>query len=255
MEDVRVWQSLCDRIGYQFKDRKLLREAFVHPSCLVNAPKGTQSYQRLEFVGDAVIELLASEELYARFPDAQEGTLTNYRSQLVNNRRLSEAARRLQLGPYIMFTRKAQHFCDDDYILACVFEALAGAMFIDGGGAWLHIQHLLKSHLLFNIEQVVTGNREFDPKSWLQSLAQDIFHKTPTYELVSAEGSPHERIYIVNLTIAGVDLGQSQGRSRKEAERAAALKVLNDTKDLTSNLPFSLLRHRDISSEIEFRRR
>src|SRR5689334_6030278 len=105
MEDERVWQSLCDRIGYQFKDRKLLAQAFVHPSCLVNAPKGTQSYQRLEFVGDAVIELLASEELYARFPDAQEGTLTNYRSQLVNNRRLAEAARRLRLGPHIKFTR------------------------------------------------------------------------------------------------------------------------------------------------------
>ncbi len=255
MENERVWQSLCDRIGYQFKDRKLLQQAFVHPSCLVNAPRGTQSYQRLEFVGDAVIELLASEELFARFPDAQEGALTNYRSQLVNNRRLSDAARRLRLGSYVIFTRKAQHFRDDDYVLACVFEALAGAMFIDGGGAWLHIQHLFKSHLLFDIEKVVTGNREFDPKSWLIGLAQDIFHKPPVYELVSVGGVPHDRTYTVKLTIAGIELGQSEGRSRKEAERSVALKVLNDTKDLTSNLPFSLLRDRDISSEIEFRRR
>lgn len=255
MEEERVWQSLCDRIGYQFKDRAILRQAFVHPSRLVNARGRIQSYQRLEFLGDAVIELLASEELFMVFPEAQEGTLTNYRSQLVNNRRLAEASRRLYLGQYISFTRKAADLRDDDYVLACVFEALAGAMFIDCGGGWLPIRHLLKKHLLFDIEQVVKGNREFDPKSWLIGLAQDIFHEHPTYELISESGVAHNKIYTVKVLIGGVSLAEGEGSNRKDAERAAALEALNKTKDLTTNLPFSLLRNRDISREIEFRRR
>ena len=254
MDNEKVFQNLCNQIGYQFRDKYLLRQAFVHPSCLVNSPKGVQSYQRLEFVGDAVIELLVSERLYELFPEAQEGALTNYRCQLVNNQRLADAARRLHLGRYILFTKMATQLRDDDHVLACVFEALAGAVFIDCGG-WLPVRHLLGEYLLFDIEQVMTGNRQFDPKSWLQTLAQDIFHQSPVYELVSTKGPDHDRIHTVKVLIAGVSLGQAQGQSRKEAEKSVALQVLNDTKDLTSNLPFSLLRRRDISSELEFRRR
>jgi ribonuclease III len=255
MEDERVWQSLCDRIGYQFKDRAILSQAFVHPSLLVNARGKVQSYQRLEFLGDAVIELLASEELYMLFPEAQEGTLTNYRSQLVNNRRLAEAARRLYLGQCISFTRRASDLRDDDYVLACVFEALAGAMFVDCGGRWLPVRHLLKKHLLFDIEQVVKGTREFDPKGWIQGLAQDIFGEHPIYVLVSEGGAAHKKIYVVKVVVRGVPLAEGEGSSRKDAERSAALEALNKTKDLTTNLPFGLLRHRDITREVEFRRR
>ena len=249
MENKEKWRELCGQLDYLFRDMRLLFEALRHPSWIVNKESsGLKSYQRLEFLGDRVVNLIAAERLFKMFPEASEGELTGYLALVVNNSRLADVAKRFNLSKYLSMSKgaEAEELRHNEYILACTLEALFGAIFIDSGGGYLKVRQLLNRHLLLDqeIKAVIETRRDFDPKSWLQELAQQKFKGTPDYKVVAREQETDN--YVVSVVINDVEFkGYGKGKNKKKAEKQAASRILRETRDLTSNLPFALLKQMD----------
>lgn len=214
-------------LGFRFNNRALLRLALTHPS--VSQEQGVKlpnTNQRLEFLGDSVLSLVLTEELYRRHPELEEGTLTQVRARLVNRRFLAERARRLGLGPYLILSRSEEATGGRDRTsnLADTFEALIGAMYLDGG------LEAVRAFVLRVFEPDLSASpasAEFDnPKGRLQELLQAASTQPLVYQLVSATGPDHDRRYECAVLHEGVELGRGTGRSKREAEAAAALQAL-----------------------------
>jgi ribonuclease-3 len=209
--------KLQNKIGYSFSDEKLLKRAFIHSS----ADMG-ESYERLEFLGDAVLELAVSELIFFERPDFAEGELTKSRAAVVNEGVLVAAARELELGDYIILGKGEQNSggSDKPSILADVVEALIGAVYIDGGfeSAKALVQKLLRGA----IEAVFSGGGLKDYKTRLQ----EHFHKKGIsdikYSVYKEEGPPHDKTFFVKLYVAGEEIAQGKGSSKKTAEQRAA---------------------------------
>jgi ribonuclease-3 len=218
--------ALQDRLGYRFRDLALLRLALTHPSVAHEQGAGMQHNQRLEFLGDAVLQLVLTTELYQKFPDMDEGPLTKARAQMVNRRTLAEQGQLLALGEDLVMSRgeELNRGRERPSALADAFEALLGAIFLDGGftAAQGFILTLFRTHFG---ELEVIPNLE-NPKGELQEMLQARSPEPVQYELASVSGPDHDRLFECAVYYRGKELGRGVGKSKKEAESKAALKAL-----------------------------
>src|SRR6185503_12699168 len=232
---VPKFAALQERLGYTFRDESLLRLALTHPSVAHESPGSTQHNQRLEFLGDAVLGLVLTRELYDRFPALGEGPLTKARAQLVNRRTLAAEARRLGLGENLILSRgeEASGGRQRQSALADAYEALLGAVFIDGG------YEAAREFILRSLSGVLGTLTEIpnleNPKGELQELLQATSPDAPQYEMTYASGPDHDREFECAVFHGGIELGRGRGKSKKEAESQAALLALRKLRDKTTD--------------------
>lgn len=221
-------EAFQDRLGYSFQDPSLLELAFVHRSVLNERPDYQgQSNERLEFLGDAVLEIIVTDYLFHRFPKEQEGALTRMRSEAVCEASFAKIARKIGLSQMLVLGHgeAMQGGRDKDSLLADSFEALAGAIYLDGG------EDFLKTWFLsFVKEMPLVGGDGWDranPKSALQTYLSRR-GKDYSYELLESSGPDHHPTFLVALYVEGREVSRAKGASRKKAEALAASKYLED---------------------------
>ena len=217
---------LEERIEYKFRNSLLLAEALTHPSLGHEAQCYHFDYQRLEFLGDAVLQLIITEYLFSHFQAEAEGQLTKLRSRLVSRDALRTHAAALDLGRYILMGRgeEASGGRERTSTLADAFEALIGALYLDGG---LEVaKNFILTQTRGDLAKLAEEPVDFNPKGDLQELLQSISPRSPGYELVSQSGPEHEKTFVSEVVWEGIVLGQGNGRSKKQAETAAALEAL-----------------------------
>lgn len=213
-----------NRLGYRFKDRRLLRSALTHRSYVhETASRPGESYERFEFLGDALLGFFVSDVLFREDSDSSEGVLTRRKQLVVRTATLAEAARRLGLGEELRLGRgeDASGGRRKSSLLADVFEAVLGAVYLDGGlrPARAFVRRHLRQSLL---EAASAQEVAEDYKTRLQERIQGRLRVTPTYRIVSTEGPPHAREFEVAVRVGKRALGTGRGTSRKQAEQAAA---------------------------------
>jgi ribonuclease III len=220
-------ESLEERIGYKFRNPLLLAEALTHPSLRHETQQYQFDNQRLEFLGDAVLQLVMTEHLYGHFQEEAEGKLTKLRSRLVSREALTIHASRLGLGAYVMMGRgeEASGGRERNSTLADCFEALVGAIYLDSDLTTVR-QFILKQARP-DLEQLVEEPVDVNPKGHLQELLQAITSRSPAYEVISQHGPEHEKTFVVRAIWEGMILGEGTGRSKKQAETAAALEAMH----------------------------
>ena len=217
---------LEERIEYKFRNSLLLAEALTHPSLGHEAQHYHFDYQRLEFLGDAVLQLVITEYLFSYFQIEAEGQLTKLRSRLVSRDGLKAHAAALDLGRYILMGRgeETSGGRERTSTLADAFEALIGALYLDGG---LDVaKNFILTQTRADLAKLAEEPVDFNPKGDLQELVQSISPRSPVYELVSQSGPEHEKTFVSEVVWEGIVLGQGMGRSKKQAETAAALEAL-----------------------------
>ena len=221
------------RIEYQFRDIGLLRLALTHPSVAHEQGRLVRHNQRLEFLGDAVLGLILTWELYEKFPGASEGPLTKARAQMINRRTLAEKARQIDLQNDLILSRgeEANLGRNRASALADAFEALIGAVFVDGGF------EAARKFVLQSFRDVVGELTELptldNPKGELQEILQAKSAEAPQYVVAGESGPDHDRDFECVVTHGGIELGRGRGKSKKAAESEAAfvaLKALRDKK-------------------------
>jgi ribonuclease III len=220
------------RLGYTFRDEGLLRLALTHPSVAHESGTPSPHNQRLEFLGDAVLQLVLTQQLYEKFPDSDEGPLTKARAKLVNRRTLAECARSLGLGTHLILSRGEESSGGRDRAstLADAFEALLGAVFLDSGFEAAREFILREFGAAFG--KLDTLPVIENPKGELQELLQARSPESPEYHVVSATGPDHDRMFECTVQHEGVELARGSGKSKKAAESdaaKAALKKLRET--------------------------
>lgn len=218
-------ENLQESISYRFGQVKLLATALTHSS-FANE-QGCDHNERLEFLGDAVLELAVSEELFKRFPDAPEGTLTKLRAKLVSMPSLAETARGLNLMTYISLGRgeESQGGRDRDSLLSDAFEALLGAVFLDGG--YLEARRVVVELFAPRWPRDIDPPKARDFKSRLQELTQRDHKSRPIYRLMGSSGPEHEKLFEVELTLPDGRTLTALGSSVKKAEQTAARQALD----------------------------
>jgi ribonuclease-3 len=228
---VAEYDVLQSRLGYAFKDSALLRLALTHPSVAHEQGAPVQHNQRLEFLGDAVLQIILTSELYAKFPDSGEGPLTKARAKLVNRRALAEHGRQVGLGEFLILSRGEESHGGRERpsTLADTFEAVVGAIFLDGGfdaGRQFILRQFREALGELNILPILEN-----PKGELQELLQAASAEPPQYRVVSATGPDHDRIFECTVHHAGAELARGQGKSKKAAEGEAALAALKKLRE------------------------
>lgn len=220
-------EELEKALKLEFKQKNLLKTAFTHRSYL-NEHSGEKLFhnERLEFLGDSVLGFIVSEYLYREYPNRPEGDLTNFRSSIVNARTLSEVARKLNLGKYLLLSKgeEATGGRDRQYLLANTFEALLGAIYLDSG--LKHCEELINNHLLPLLPEIIDQGAYKDFKSGLQETAQEKFNTTPTYKVLEELGPDHDRTFRVGVFLNDKEIGQGTGKSKQQAEQEAASQAL-----------------------------
>ncbi len=223
---MRTLEDLQKEIGITFKDHELLERAFIHRSYLNEARNLKISNERLEFLGDAVLSFLTSHFLYATYPDFPEGTLTNIRSGLVKTNSLANVAKQIQLGDLLRLSHgeEASGGRNNPSLLADAFEALLGAMYLDSGVE--PVKKFLETYLFPRAKDIVEKKTYIDYKSLLQETIQQESRISPTYQVVKSEGPDHAKTFWIEATANGRVLGSGMGKSKQEAEQAAAAAAL-----------------------------
>jgi ribonuclease III len=214
--------ELADRLGYSFRNPALLALALVHRSALARAGENNE---KLEFLGDAVLDLAVSDLLMECFPKADEGELSKRRAALVNAKILAAKASAIELGLELRLGKGEEKSAGrkKPSILAAAFEAIIGAVYLDGG--FSAARDLVGRH--FNVElRTDTRDSPIDYKSRLQEVTQRLFRETPVYGVVEASGPDHDRAFVIELRVNGQLYGRGEGKSKKEAEQQAALQAL-----------------------------
>jgi len=215
-------------LGLKINNIDFYLSAFTHRSYL-NENRGFRlpHNERLEFLGDAVLELAATEFLYKNY-DHPEGELTNFRSALVNYKMLSDIAKRLGFEQFLLMSRGESKDTGRarQVILANCIEAVLGAMYLDAG--FEVTADFIKREVLVELPKVIAGETYVDPKSKLQELVQEKRGITPTYEVVSETGPDHNKIFVVGAMVGTVEVGRGSGPSKQEAELSAAENALKN---------------------------
>jgi ribonuclease-3 len=219
-------ESLEERIGHKFRNPLLLAEALTHPSLRHEAQQFHFDNQRLEFLGDAVLQLVVTEHLYANFEDKAEGELTKLRSRLVSREALTVHAAVLELGRFVMMGRgeEASGGRERNSTLADSFEALVGAIYLDSDLDT--VRKFILDHIGRDLAELGDEPLDVNPKGQLQELLQAITARSPLYEVVSQSGPEHEKTFVVRAIWEGIVLGEGTGRSKKQAETAAAAEAI-----------------------------
>ena len=225
-----------NQIGIQFKDKSQLEVVFIHRSYL-NEHKslGLPHNERLEFLGDAVLELAVTRYLYNNF-DRPEGEMTNWRSALVKGESLSEEAKRLGMDPLIKTSRGESKNIGKarDIILANAFEALIGAIYLDQ--SFEIAAKFVEDNIVYKLENILKVGSYQDAKSKFQELAQEKLGVTPTYEVISESGPDHSKIFIVGAFLAGKKAGEGSGASKQRAQIEAAANALLGWDEIIKNI-------------------
>lgn len=217
-----------DKIDVHFKDFTILREAFTHRSYINESrEKGLEHNERLEFLGDAVVELSTTDFLYKKYPHANEGDLTSYRAALVNAVTLGNLAIDIGMEPYLLMSKgeaKDRGTKAREIILANAFEALVGAIYMDQG--YVVADKFLKTYLMPKTEEIVKKELWRDAKSFFQEEAQDHVGVTPSYKVLKEEGPDHDKEFTVGVFLDDEQIGKGEGKSKQDAEQAAAADAL-----------------------------
>lgn len=216
------------RIGYKFRNPLLLAEALTHPSLGHETQRHHFSNQRLEFLGDAILQVVITEYLYHHFSAEAEGQLTKLRSRLVSREALKGHAAALDLGQYLMMGRgeEASGGRERTSTLADAFEALIGAIYLDGDLETARTFILKQAEI--DLKQLAAEPVDINPKGHLQELLQSIAPTSPIYELISESGPEHDKTFVVQCVWEGMVLGRGSGRSKKQAETAAAAEAMEN---------------------------
>ena len=221
-------KQLEQKLGISFSDQELWRRVFIHRSYLNEAPElDLEHNERLEFLGDAVLELIVTEYLYRNFSNA-EGELTNWRSSIVRGDVLAKVASELSLGDYLFLSRgeeksggRSRHL-----ILANTFEALIGALYLDKG--YNPAREFVAQHLISLLPEIIEKQLHIDPKSKLQELSQEKLGKTPEYRVLEESGPDHAKVFVVGVYAGGQFLAKGNGPSKQRAEQTAAGVALDE---------------------------
>lgn len=221
------FSSFEKKHNLDFKDKHLLLQAFIHRSYInENSDVPVSHNERLEFLGDAVLELVTTEELYKRFPEKPEGELTAIRAAMVNTVSISEAATTLEMNEYLLLSKgeskdkgKAR-----EYILANTFEAMTGAIYLDAG--YDKAKEFIAKALFGKIDSIVRMKLWRDAKSLVQEKAQEILSVTPRYETLEETGPDHDKNFTIGIFFDNDLVARGQGKSKQEGEQAAAQAAL-----------------------------
>ena len=210
-------------LPYEFQRKELLRLALTHRSAPLRS--GEAHNERLEFLGDAVLGLAMSDLLMHRFPEASEGDLSKIRASLVNARILAVKAALLSIGRWLRLGGGEERSGgrEKPSILAAAYEAVLGAVYLDGGFGPVH--RLVALHFVNDLEEKSRGIL-FDSKTRLQEVTQKVFRETPVYTVIEARGPEHQKLFISQVTIAGKLYGRGEGLNKKSADQAAAFTTL-----------------------------
>ncbi len=215
------------KLGITFRDKSLLHRALIHRSYLNEHPSfPLEDNERLEFLGDAVLDFVTGEYLYHRFPELREGPLTSLRSALVRRETLARFARKLDLGDYLLMGHGEAESGgrERSATLCAAFEALVGALYLDQGLDSLH--DLLEPLVAPEVARILRDQTHKDAKSLLQEIAQARMHRTPRYVTVDARGPDHAKTFTVQVNIGGVVYGEGTGPSKQHAAQVAAQDAL-----------------------------
>lgn len=222
--------SLPDRLGIPFRDLALLRGALMHHSYRYERPADAATHpdtQRLEFLGDAVVNMVATRLVFHTFPDADEGTMTRLRSALIRTENLAAIARHYTLGDYVILAKGEEHAGGRTRVslLADVCESVIAAIYIEHG--LTTVQDFLAPHFVAQLEQLRSSGTPSDPRSRLQEEAQRRYGITPRYRTVSTTGPEHQRTFVVEATIGDHCVGSGSGSGQPAARTAAASAALD----------------------------
>ncbi len=223
----RIKEPIEKTIGVTFKNKDLIRQAVVHRSYLNEHPDFPLGHnERLEFLGDAVLELIVTEYLYEKYENP-EGELTNWRAALVNADMLSSICSEMEVEEFLFLSKgeaKDKNTKARRYILANAFEAIIGAIYLDQG--WDKSKEFIHAHVLCKLPHILEHRLYIDPKSRFQEASQERAGITPSYKVLSEEGPDHEKIFEVGVYIGKEQVATGKGMSKQEAQVAAAEKGL-----------------------------
>lgn len=222
------YSSFEQKLNLDFHNKGLLQQAFIHRSYInENKDSGLEHNERLEFLGDAVLELVVTDYLFKHYPETPEGKLTAYRSALVRTESISAAARNMGMNDLLLLSKgeardegKAR-----DYILANTFEAFVGAVYLDQG--YEAAKGIIDIELIPNIHDIIKQGLWRDAKSYVQEKAQEIYSETPSYELVSAEGPDHDKHFVMAIYFGNKKIAEGSGNSKQSAQQSAAQSAID----------------------------
>jgi len=219
------------KIGIKFKNKNLLKQAFTHRSYINENSSGPAGRllghnERLEFLGDAVLELVITEYLFSKYPKRNEGELTSFRAALVNADMLFKVAQSLSMEDFLLLSRGEARDVGRarQYILANTFEALVGAIYFDQG--YDKVFSFLKKNLFPKLKEVIEKKLLIDAKSLFQERAQEFENITPNYKVVSESGPDHAKHFIIGVYLNSEMIAKGEGASKQEAEQSAARHAL-----------------------------
>lgn len=223
MKDFTIFR---DALGITFSDITLLRQAFTHRSYLNEHREVEGHNERLEFLGDAVLELIVTHFLYEKFGDASEGDLTAYRAALVNAQTLSDVATAIGMNDYLLLSRgeAKDNGRARGVLLANAFEALVGALYLDQGYA--ATREFVVKHVLSKLDEIMRKRLWQDPKSTLQEKTQEREGVTPSYAVIHETGPDHDKHFVVGVYLGNTLQAEGEGKSKQEAEQDAARAAL-----------------------------
>lgn len=217
-------KKLEAKIGFNFKNQAMLQQAMVHRSYLNEHPEFASGHnERLEFLGDAVLEIVVTEYLYLNYPDTPEGDLTNWRASLVNSKMLHIVAEELGIDDHLYLSRgeaKDKNKKSRHYILANAVEALIGAIYLDQGIK--EATNFINTYIISKLPDILKNKSYLDPKSRFQEKSQEEKGITPRYEIISESGPDHDKLFKVGLYLEDEFIASGEGSSKQEAQVAAA---------------------------------
>ncbi len=220
--------KLQKTIDIEFDNKTLLKRAFVHRSYVNENPKeNIQHNERLEFLGDAVLELVVTEHLYSNYKKKNEGILTTWRAALVNGENLAKIARELNLGRLLKLSKGEEKSGgrDKDAILANVMEALIGAVYLDKG--YKASKKFVKKWVIKYLPEIIEKEEHIDAKTYLQEKTQEEEGVTPTYQVLSQSGPDHDKKFEIGVYLEDNLLAKGAGPSKQKAQQSAAQKALD----------------------------
>jgi ribonuclease-3 len=220
---MKDFSELEKKLGIFFKNKDLLTQAFIHRSYLNENPQVfLGNNERLEFLGDAVLELAATEYLYAKYPGESEGKLTSWRAALVNTKMISQASSKLGFSDFLLLSRgeAREDGKSRQYILANTFEAFIGSAYLDQG--YDVCRDFIKTNLLCELPKIIDEELYKDAKSRFQEVAQEKVKITPTYQVLEEQGPDHAKFFLVGVYLGDQLVAKGGGYSKQEAEEETA---------------------------------
>lgn len=222
-EETKKLNQLEEQLNLKFNDKKLLKQALIHRSYINELKKKEWDHnERLEYLGDAVLELVVTEYLFNNYPEYKEGELTSFRAATVRTTSLAETAKELNLG-YFLYLSKGEESTggrNRPYILANTFESMLGAIYLDKG--FSEVKNFITKVLLSKVTKIIQERLDIDSKSKLQELSQELYSITPTYLMDSAIGPDHAKEFTMSVMIDDRIFGTGKGKNKQEAEENAA---------------------------------